>query len=217
MMMRRTFYINKELFTVFIVMVMVAGIHFTRFFLKKEALPPVSLQGGVSSKAKGNPSAEVYIVEYSDFQCPACSYATKVLKRYYEQHSSRMYVEFKHYPIPKLHPYGVTSAVFAECAAQQGKFWDYHDRLFETQRKWSRSLDVKGALMEMAKGAGLEIKGFKVCVEDSSIEAGVLKEKFEGKARNVKATPTFFINGRMVVGGRSFEGEMEKVFKEEER
>jgi len=165
----------------------------------------------IPAKAKGNRSAAIHVVEYSDFQCPACTNATKTLKQFFERYPSRMYVEFRHYPIPGLHPQAVTSAVFAECAAKQGKFWAYHDLLFEKNKEWPRSLRVRGRLMDMAEDIGLEMESFGACVEDTAVELQVWREKAKGKNRGVKATPTFFINDQMFVGAHSLKTEMENL------
>jgi len=201
--------INKKLFTVLILTVMVLAIHGARF-LRRGLNPSVS-QEAIPAKAKGNPLAAIHVVEYSDFQCPACTYAAEVLKHSFEQHPSEMYVEFRHYPLPRIHPFSITSAVFSECAAKQGKFWAYHDRLFEDRGKWSRSLRVQGRLMDMAEDISLEMKSFRACVKDPSVEIRVLEEKSEGTKRGVRATPTYFINDQMVVGGRSLEKKLQDL------
>lgn len=203
---------NKKLFTIFVLAVMVAAIHGVRFF-KKSLRSPVP-QEAIPNKAKGNPSAAIYVVEYSDFQCPACTYAAGVLTRFFEQHSSEMYVEFRHYPIPELHPFAITSAVFSECVAKQGEFWVYHDLLFEKRVEWSRSLRVRGRLMDMAEDIGLEMESFRACVEDTAVETKVLEEKSEGVERGVKATPTYFINDQMVVGARFLKKELQNLLDE---
>ena len=195
--------INKKLFTVFVLVIMLSTVHGVRYF--QESLRSSVPLKTIPSKAKGNPSADIHVVEYSDFQCPACTYAAEVLKRSFEQNSSRMYVEFRHYPLPSIHPFSITSAVFSECAAKQGKFWEYHDRLFEDKGKWSRSLRVQGRLMDMAEDLGLEMESFRICVEDSAVETKVLEEKSEGTVRGVRATPTYFVNDQMYVGANHLE------------
>jgi len=201
--------INKGLFTAFILMVMVSLVHVARFV--KKGMQPAVPKEAIHAKAKGNPSGSIHVVEYSDFQCPACTRASRTLKQYFEKYSSRMYVEFRHYPIPRLHPYAITSAVFSECAAKQGKFWDYHDLLFETNREWSRSLRVRGRLMDMAEGIGMEMESFRRCVVDPSVEIEVLEEKSNGSGLGVHATPSYFINDQMVVGSRSLKEKLETL------
>ena len=204
--------INKKLFTVIILVVMVLAIHGARF-LRRVLNPSVS-QEAIPAKAKGNPSAAIHVMEYSDFQCPACTYAAEVLKKSFERNPSKMYIEFRHYPLPSLHPFSVMGAVFSECAAKQGKFWEYHDRLFKDRGKWSRSLRVRGKLLDVAEDLGLEMESFRTCVEDTTVKTEVLDEKFEGTKRGVRATPTYFINDQMVVGGRHLKQELEKLSSE---
>ncbi|MCK4881909.1 MAG: thioredoxin domain-containing protein [Candidatus Omnitrophica bacterium] len=198
--------ISKKLITVLVLTVMTGAIQGAGF-LRRASTSPAALAPvtDVLAKTKGNPLAVIHVVEYSDFQCPACTRAAKSLKNFYEANPSKMYVEFRHYPIASLHPYAVTSAVFAECAVRQGKFWDYHDVLFEKNREWSRSLKVRERLMDIAEDTGLEMGAFEACVEDKAVEAKVLVEKSNAARRGVHATPTYFINGQMVVGARSLE------------
>ncbi len=212
--MREQNIINKKLFTILILTVMVLAIHGAKSF-KKSRRPSMPQEAAVPSKAKGKPSAGVHVVEYSDFQCPACTNAARTLKRFFERYPSKMHVEFRHYPIPSLHPYAITSAVFAECASWQEKFWVYHDLLFEKNREWSRSLDVRKRLMDMAEGVGLEMEAFKACVEDKAVEVKVLVEKAGGRRKGVTATPTYFINGQMVVGSRSLEEKLRELLSGE--
>ena len=204
--------IDKKIFTVIILAVMVLVIHGARF-LRRSLNPSVS-QEAISAKARGNPFASVHIVEYSDFQCPACTYASETLCRFFLQRPSKMYVEFRHYPLPSLHPFSIMGAVFSECAARQDKFWDYHDRLFEDRGKWARGLRIREGLLDMAEDLGLEMESLESSVQDAASEGKVLEEKSEGAKRGVHATPTFFINGRMVVGSHRLKQELEKLLSE---
>jgi protein-disulfide isomerase len=88
---------------------------------------------------KGNPDADVELVEYSDFQCPACSAMYPVVKELMVEHGDKIRFEYRHFPIERIHPYAVQAAVAAEAAGQQGKFYEFHDLLFENQQTWCQT------------------------------------------------------------------------------
>ena len=146
---------------------------------------------------------------------PACTNASNTLKEVFERHSSKMYIEFRHYPLPTLHPYAILCAVYSECAAQQGKFWPYHDRLFDEREELSRSMRVQGRLIDIAQELGLEMAQFRKCVQDPAVELTVLDEKSKGSDLGVKATPSYFINGQIYVGSNSLKKELDRILGEE--
>ena len=84
----------------------------------------------IMTHVKGNPNADVVLVEYSDLQCPACAAYHPVVKEVVEQYSDEIRFEYKHFPLP-MHPYAIQAAVAAEAAGQQGMFFEFHDLLFE--------------------------------------------------------------------------------------
>lgn len=158
--------------------------------------------GGIKARSKGNPQASVKIIEYIDFQCPACAHGAAVLKKYIENNPDSIYLEMHYYPLA-MHKHAVTASIFAECAARQNKFWPFHDLVLEKQSDWKGFDDVKSAFFDMAAQAGLNAQQLQSCIIDPSIEEAVFKDKEEGAQKGVKSTPTYFINGEMAVGGRS--------------
>jgi len=155
------------------------------------------------SKAKGDPRAAIKVIEYSDFQCSACSYGAKSLTEYYYKFPDKLFVEFRHFPIPILHKHATRIAVGAECAAQQGKFWMYHDQVFEQQKALFRTMRLDGMIADIAREIGLDEENFSSCMADPQTEINVLEDKKQGVIKGVKATPTFFVNGEMVLGGKA--------------
>ncbi|HTL70662.1 MAG TPA: thioredoxin domain-containing protein [Candidatus Eisenbacteria bacterium] len=164
---------------------------------------------GIAARSKGDPKARVWIVEYLDFQCLACSQAGPLLREYMEKHPSEVYLQARFYPLIRTdHRYGVKSAIYADCAAVQGKFWPFHDLLFEKQAEWSASEDPDAVFHGYARGLGIDERRLSACVDDPAIKKQVLGEKAEAMDLGVRSTPTFFINGRMVVGLESLEDEL---------
>lgn len=161
------------------------------------------------AKCKGNPRAILKIVEYTDFQCPACAKGAEVLKQYHLVYPERLYVEYKHFPL-EMHPKAMSIAIAAECAAQQKKFWPFHDLAFERQNLLRESVNLSGRLKEIAGLSGLNQQVFLRCLEDPKTKEAIARDKDEGKLLKISATPTYFINGKMVVGGNALKQELEK-------
>ncbi len=179
---------------------------------------PAAAEGVSEAPAKslGWPDAPVEIIEYTDFQCPACTAGARVVHDAFERYPEKIYLEYRHYPIPGLHPRAVRIAVYAQCAARQGRFWPYHDLLFEYRRELMRYPDFEDKLRDLASWEGLDLPKLEACVRDTRTEEAVLAEKREGRRRGVRATPTYFINGEMVVGARSLGGKLMEIFGAED-
>lgn len=153
----------------------------------------------------GSPSAKVTIVEYSDFQCPACRVAEEPLQNILKLYGNDVRFLFKHFPLEHPHPHARHAAGMTECAGRQGKFWGLHDLLYKKQEQWSRAEDTPAALDKLAKEAGLDMKAFGECMKDPAVDASVAADMKEGDSRWVGSTPTFFVNRKRFVGARQLQ------------
>jgi len=138
----------------------------------------------------GSPKAKVQIVEFSDFQCPFCSRVGKPLKEVQAHYGKDLVVAFKHFPL-NFHKEAKEAAIASECAGEQGKFWEYHDALFENQKELSQK-----KFDEYAKTVGLDVDKFESCIEDGKFKDKVEADMAEARKAQVRGTPTIFINGR---------------------
>lgn len=152
-------------------------------------------------RQKGPAEASVIIVEYSDFQCPACRAAVAPLKEIIKLYDGKVLFTFKHYPLEQVHQWARLAAKSADCAGRQGKFWEFHDILYEKQAEWSGE-DGSVKIAAYAKALKLDETAFTACVADPATDALVSREAQEGEDRWVGSTPTFFINGKRFVGAR---------------
>ena len=171
----------------------------TRVHVKLE--PPAGLADslvGPGTLVKGPPDAPITIVEFSDFQCPFCASAQPVLKQVLEAYPNDVKLVFRHFPLER-HPEAKIAAEAAECAARQGKFWEYHDRLFA-----SPSAISVIHLGVIAEEVGLDRPTFSTCLETGASRTRVNEDLERGVRAGVTATPTFFVNGRMVEGAQPF-------------
>lgn len=156
----------------------------------------------------GPANAPVQIVEFSDFQCPFCQRAVPTVKKLQAAYGDRIHLVYKDFPLPN-HPQAFPAAVAANCARAQGKFWEYHDRLFANQQALGPE-DLKRHAAEL----GLDAAKFASCVEDGRMQRLVQADMDESKRYGVSSTPTFFINGRLVSGAQPYEV-FDRIIQEE--
>lgn len=162
--------------------------------------PPKTAVSHDPARVKGKPDAPITIVEFSDFQCPFCQRTLPTLTELLAKYEGKVRVAYRDFPLPQIHPHAQKAAEAARCAADQGKFWEYHDRLFANQGK----LDPP-SLTEHAKGLALEAKSFEECLSSGKYTAAVGKDFEEGKQAGVSGTPAFFINGIFLNGAQPLE------------
>jgi len=144
----------------------------------------------------GAASAPVTIIEFSDFQCPFCRAAENSLKEVRQKYGDQVKLVYMDFPLG-FHPHAMDAARAARCAADQDKFWQFHDALFLDQKK----LDPDD-LKQTAAKIGLNSDKFNSCFTSDKHDAGIQKDMAEGNSLGVTGTPTFFINGRQLVGAQ---------------
>ena len=167
-----------------------------------------------SPRARGPIDAPIQIIEYSDFQCPACRLAQASLALLLARHPGKIRLVFQHFPL-EGHAWSHAAHQAAECAADQNRFWIYHDRLYENQMNWSKSTELPiTILLEMATEAGMDLDTFARCLTDPKVAARINGEGMAGKDLGVRSTPSFFVNGEMVVGVQGLEEKVEKLLKQ---
>ena len=144
----------------------------------------------------GKPDALVTIVEFSDFQCPFCSRVVPTIKQIEQDYGDKVRVAFRHNPLP-FHQNAEPAALMAAAAAEQGKFWEMHDKLFANQQALDRATYEKHA-----QDLGLNLAKFKADLDSHKFEAQIKKDSEEGTKVGASGTPTFFINGNKLVGAQ---------------
>jgi protein-disulfide isomerase len=153
---------------------------------------------------KGAADAPVTIVEFSDFECAYCAKAFRDLRDLERRHPGTVRIVFHHFPLDsscnphvqgRFHQAACLAAIAAECAARWGRFWEYHDRLFDA----AGSLD-REALVGHAVALGLDREAFATCLDDPASRAIVTDDARAGARLSVTSTPTLIINGRSVQG-----------------
>jgi protein-disulfide isomerase len=181
---------------------------------KNEGLVPDAKRDGytVAGDAyKGNPKAKVVMVEFGDFECPACQRhaleTQATLDKKFVDSGEIMWVA-KHFPL-RTHLHAPVAAAASECAGNQGKFWPMHDALFERLEEWSAESEQDASLTRVATNLGLDGTQFAACLQGRHALERVLRDLYDGQAIGVRTIPTFILFyggvGHVLTGARSTE------------
>ncbi len=144
----------------------------------------------------GDPNAKVEIIEYSDFECPFCGRFFPTVKRILKEYKGKVKFAYRHFPL-SFHPEAQKAAEASECAAEQGKFWQMHDKIFQAQN--TPDFNVQG-WKKFAKQLGLNTAKFNKCLDSGKYADKVKKDLQEGTQLGITGTPTTFINGEAITG-----------------
>lgn len=159
----------------------------------------------------GTADAKVTVVEFSDFQCPYCrafyNDTFGLIKKTYID-TGKVRLVFRDFPLTQIHPSARPTALAGACAAEQGKFWEFHDAMFAQQDKkdptgGTVSFGVSD-IKSWASGLGLDMAKFDACLDSEKYASEVDRDQADGNALGVNGTPSFFINGALVVGAQPF-------------
>lgn len=145
---------------------------------------------------KGNPEAEVTLVEYGDFMCPACGTAYSFVETVVENYGEDMRFVFRHLPILGLKSHAAARAT--EAAGEQGKFYEMYDLIFENQRELSSATNVENLFIEYATEIGLDLEAYEEAYNSSAVRDRVSEDSSSAQRLRVNSTPTFFLNGQRV-------------------
>jgi protein-disulfide isomerase len=161
--------------------------------------PPREKVAEAGRPSRGPANAKVEVIEFSDFQCPYCLRAHPVVAQVLQAYGDKIRFVYRNYPLPS-HPDARPAAEAGACAAEQGKFWEYHDRLFDHQDQLSNS-DLK----QHAVALGLNAGQFAACLDTRKYQKDVDADIAAGNEVGVTGTPAFFINGRPLDGAQPFD------------
>ncbi len=165
-----------------------------------------------SDWVKGNREAKTILVEYSDFQCPACRYYHPWLNQLLQKMGEDVAFVYRHFPLPQ-HKNAEPAAWAAEAAGMQDKFWEMYDLIFETQDAWSNVRGVTDIFGEYAEDLDLDVERFINDLESKDIKNKVENSYLSGIQSRVNSTPTFFLNGVKIQNPASYE-ELKEILSE---
>lgn len=178
------------------------------------AITPGTLGEAIQSNDHiiGNENAKVTLVEYSDFECPACGAYYPMVKQVVEEYKDQVRFVYRHFPLPQ-HLNAKPAALATEAASLQGKFWEMHDVLFEKQNDWALTPDSSAKFEEYAKNMGLDVEKFNKDRASKEVESRVDHDINVGTRAKINATPTFYINNNKINNPRSY-GEFKSIIEE---
>jgi protein-disulfide isomerase len=155
----------------------------------------------------GNKDAKVTLVEYSDFQCPACKAYEDIVKQLRDSYSPEdLKFVYRHFPLRSIHPNADIAAQAAEAAGEEGKFWEMKSLLFEKQSEWEKEKDPKGLFGAYAKSLGIDVGKFDEDLKaDDDSKERVEKDYQSGVALDIASTPTFILNGVIIKNPQSLD------------
>ncbi len=170
--------------------------------------PSSSLSQGISSGdwTEGPKDAKVVLVEYSDFQCPACYYYYPMVKQLQADFPDQILFVYREFPLTQIHKNALIAAQAAEAAGKQGRFWEMHDLLFEKQSEWGESDNGIGYMIMYATDLNLNIDQFKQDMNSSDVANKIDNDISSGNNSHVQGTPTFFVNGKQIQNSQNYSG-----------
>ena len=149
---------------------------------------------------QGHDDAPLTLVEYGDYQCPYCGAVHPVIQRLQKALGKKLRFVFRNFPLTQAHPYALMAAQTAEAAAQQGRFWEMHDFIFENQDSLQPEV-----LPAWANKLGLDMDKFATAIQQRSVVKRIEEDRASGIESGVNGTPTFFINGALHEGDDDYE------------
>ena len=162
--------------------------------------PRLTVAVAADDPAEGAATAPVTLVEYSDFQCPFCQRVAPTLRELRTKYGDKIRIVWKDFPLTQIHPNAFVAAQAGNCAREQGKFWEYHDRLFANQGALQPEF-----LKKYATEVGMDATKFNACLDSAKYEARVQESLGTGTGLGITSTPTVYVNGRMVNGAQPIE------------
>ena len=189
---------QKTVFLLLIILI-VAGFVIVAIRLKNGSNQPLLPVSAIvaSDQIKGDREAKKILIEYSDFQCPACAAYAPIVKQIAEEFKDSAVFVYRHFPLSQ-HKNAELAALAAEAAGKQGKFWEMHDLIFENQNEWSESQIAEELFVKYATELNINIGQFKNDLISKEIKDKVKNDLRSGEKNGVNFTPTFFLNNKKI-------------------
>lgn len=154
--------------------------------------------GNIGDHVKANKDSKLLLIEYGDYQCPSCASAHPNITTLIEEYGDKFAFVFRNFPLTSIHPNALAASATAEAAGVQGKFWEMHNLLYDNQSDWSGADAKKRTELfnQYASSLNLDLDTFKSDLADKPVNQKIKFDIALGKHIDVRATPTFFLNGK---------------------
>ncbi len=205
---------KKKIFTVFAIIALSIG--FFWLILRNTSQEDSRIQQDIKSSislkevnsmdhTKGSTEPIVTLIEYADFQCPACASYNFIVNQLVQEFKDKMQVVYRHFPLSSIHRHAQIAAQAAEAAGDQGYFWEFVNILYERQNEWSNTRDPRNLFMDYARELTLNVEQFNKYMNSDEAKKKVRADYESGLAAGIDSTPTFYINGDKVVNPKGLE------------
>ncbi len=161
----------------------------------------------------GNKNSKVVLVEYSDFQCPACGYYSSLINQLMAEYKEKILYVYRNFPLPQ-HKNAMISAQAAYSAGLQGKFWEMQELIFSSQKEWADSASAEETFIGFAKDLGLDMEKFKADLKSDETINIIRAQLNGGQNIGINSTPTFFLNNKKLQNPKSLDEFKELIEKE---
>lgn len=164
-----------------------------------------------SDHQRGNANAKVTLIEYGDFECPACGEYEPLVEQLYQQYGNQVLFVFRNFPLYQIHPFAMIGAQAAEAAGLQGKYWEMHDLLYKDQSQWTADTTLSSDAVvskyfdQYAQSLGLNVAQFDTDINSAAVKNKVQADLALGNAAQIDHTPTFFINLTQIENPTSYQ------------
>ena len=202
---------------IIVILIVIITLGYFGFKNKKEKIVPITQdnQEEIIGWQRGNLESKVKLVEWSDFQCPACYYYFSILKELDNRFGDQILFEYRNFPLKQIHRNAMMAAISTEAAGVQNKFWEMYDKLFENQKDWSNMNKTKfeQTLAGYAEEIGLDVEKFKSDLVSKEI-ADKVEASYKFAIKNkIDSTPTFFLNDNKINNPRTID-EFSKIIQD---
>ena len=171
--------------------------------------------GTLTQHIEGQGKDHVTLIEYGDYECPYCGQYFPTVKQVQAEFNQQIYFQFRNFPLVSLHPNAFAGARAAEAAAQQNKFWEMHDALYESQTQWSGASDPTPYFNAYAGQLGLNVAKFKQDYASGKVNDLINADLAQGNKLNIQGTPTFFLDGKQLTQPANAVNAFEQIIKAE--
>lgn len=168
-----------------------------------------------SEHVQGKADSNVTLIEYGDFQCPACKSYYPIIKQLESEYADKVKFQFRHYPLTSIHPNAFLGSRAAEAAGKQNKFFEMHDILYENQDSWAQSQDPTPIFEGYASQLELNLEQFKTDMKSAGVADVINADIKAGQAAKANSTPTFVLNGQKIEKNPTSQDEFKKLLDDE--
>lgn len=189
-------YVDKRfLATVAVIIVVFIGF---LAFNKKDEPKTTNTNTPPTQHVRGEGKSGVTLVEYGDFQCPACGQYYPVVEQVYEKYQDQITFQFRHFPLTSIHPNAFAASRAAEAAGKQDKFFEMYNQLYANQTAWSESNSPSKFFNDYAKKIGLDVTKYQEDFASSAVNDSIQADIAAGEKLGANSTPTFVLDGKII-------------------